>query len=125
MTAEVKGAKTACIDAKHMAKHAVWGGERGDGVIHITKQMDHRNQDLVGENYVCNDAGELALTDEDKMNAWVEHYARLLNVEFEWPSNELPEVPPTAGPLSVCLQPWSIKNSAKWNAARLLAHLAS
>ena len=31
------------------------------------------------------------------MKAWVECYARLLNVEFEWPSNELHEVPPTAG----------------------------
>ena len=31
------------------------------------------------------------------MKAWVEHYSRLLNVEFEWPS-ELPEVPPFEGP---------------------------
>ena len=33
--------------------------------------MDHTNQDIVGENCVRSDAGELALTDEDKMNAWV------------------------------------------------------
>ena len=46
---------------------------------------------------VCYDVGELALTDEDKMRAWVEHYVRLLNVEFECPSDELPEVSPTAG----------------------------
>ena len=32
-----------------------------------------------------NDAGELSLSEEEKMKAWVEHYARLLNVEFEWP----------------------------------------
>ena len=32
------------------------------------------------------------------MNAWVEHYSRLLNVEFEWPSDLLPEVPPVEGP---------------------------
>ena len=32
------------------------------------------------------------------MKAWVEHYARLLNVEFEWPSDSLPEVAPVAGP---------------------------
>ena len=60
--------------------------------------MDCRNQDIVGENCVRYDAGDLALTDENKMKAWVEHYTRLLNVEFEWPSNELPGVPPTAGP---------------------------
>ena len=38
--------------------------------------MAHRNQDIVGENCVRNAAGKLALTDEDKMKAWVEHYAR-------------------------------------------------
>ena len=56
------------------------------------------NRDIVGENCVRNDAGEVALSDDDKMKAWVEHYARLLNIEFEWPSHELPEVPPIAGP---------------------------
>ena len=28
----------------------------------------------------------------------MKHYAKLLNIEFEYPSNELPEIPPTAGP---------------------------
>ena len=32
------------------------------------------------------------------MKAWVEHYAWLLNVEFEWLSDSLPEVAPVAGP---------------------------
>ena len=58
--------------------------------------MYRKNQDIVGENCVCNDAGEHVITDEDKMKGWVEYYARLLTVEFQWPSNELPEVPPTA-----------------------------
>ena len=56
--------------------------EASDDVFHIAKQMDRRNQDIVGENCACNDAGELALIDKDKMKAWVEHYARLLNFEF-------------------------------------------
>jgi len=60
--------------------------------------MDRTNQDVVGEKCVRNDAGELSLGDEDKMKAWVEHYARLLNVEFEWPSDSLREVAPVAGP---------------------------
>jgi len=60
--------------------------------------MDRTNQDVVGDKCVRNDAGELSLSDEDKMKAWVEHYARLLNVEFEWPSDSLPEVAPVAGP---------------------------
>ena len=111
MTAEAKGAKTACTDARHVTKHTVWLAKsevekeefatvspNGDGVFHIVEQMDHRNQDIVGENCLCSDAGELELTAEDKSKAWIERYARLLNIEFEWPSNKLPEVPPMAGP---------------------------
>ena len=47
--------------------------------------MERENQDIVSENCVFNDAGELALTDDQKMSAWVEHYSTLLNIEFEWP----------------------------------------
>ena len=44
--------------------------------------------------------GELpvSLSDEEKMKAWAEHYARLLHVEFEWPSDLLPEAAPLEGP---------------------------
>ena len=111
MAAEAKRAQTAYIDVKHVAKHAGWLAKSeaekgefatlspdGDSVFRITKQMDQRNQDIVDENCARNDAGELALTEEDTMKAWVEQYARMLNVEFVWPSIELPEVPPTAGP---------------------------
>ena len=43
--------------------------------------LDRSNQDVLSEKSVKNDAGELSLS-EEKMKAWVEHYARLLNVEF-------------------------------------------
>ena len=33
-----------------------------------------------------------------KMKSWVEYYSRLLNVEFEWPSDTLDNVAPTSGP---------------------------
>ena len=59
--------------------------------------MEREKQDIVSENCVFNDAGELALTDEQKMSAWVEHYSTLLNIEFEWPVDLLPVVPPIAG----------------------------
>ena len=32
------------------------------------------------------------------MEAWVQHHREILNVEFPWPKNLLPEVPPVAGP---------------------------
>ena len=40
---------------------------------------------------------KLALTDADKKKAWVEHYSKLLNIEFDWPRDSLPEVSPTEG----------------------------
>ena len=52
----------------------------------------------MGEKCVRNDAGELSLSDDNKMKALNEPYSRLLNVEFEWPSDLLPEVPPVEGP---------------------------
>ena len=50
----------------------------------------------MGETCVRNDASKFSLSDIDKMKAWVEHYSRLLNVEFEWPS-DLPEATPVEG----------------------------
>ena len=71
---------TTYKNAKRVAKHPFWleksEAEKdefaivspdGDGVFHITKQLDCTNQDVVGENCVRN--GELAVTDDDKMKA--------------------------------------------------------
>ena len=68
------------------------------GIFKLAKQMDKTNQDVVGEKCVRYDAGELSISDVEKMNACIEHYARLLNVEFEWESDLLPEVTPVEGP---------------------------
>lgn len=104
-------AKSAYVEAKRLAKHTVWCAKsesesmefasvspNGDGIYRIAKQMDRTNQDVVGENCIRNDVGEMALSDSDKLKAWVEYYSQLLNVEFEWPSNELPESTPVEGP---------------------------
>ena len=81
MTAEVKGAKTAYIDTKHVAKRAVRLAKSeaekdvfatifsdGDGVFHIAKQMDRTNQDVISDNCVYNDVGQLALTPAHSMH---------------------------------------------------------
>ena len=83
MTADTKETKPTYIDAKSVAKHTVWLAKSkaekkesatvspdGDGVFLIAKQMDCTNQDIVGANCACYDAGKLALTDGDKMKAW-------------------------------------------------------
>ena len=58
--------------------------------------MDRSNQDVVGDKCIRNNAGELSLSDGKKLEAWVEHYSRLLNVEFDLPSETLNEVPAVA-----------------------------
>ena len=81
MTAEAKGAKTAYINTKHVAKHAVLLAKSqtdkevfstifpdGDDVFHIAKKMDSTNQGVVSENCVHNDAGQLVLTPAHSMH---------------------------------------------------------
>ena len=107
---EISKAKEDYLIAKRHAKHVVWQAKvqaseeafkptdtQGSNIFRIAKQMERENQDIVSENCVFNDAGDLCLTDEQKMSAWVEHYSKLLNIEFEWPTHLLPEVPPVAG----------------------------
>ena len=97
--------------AKRTAKREVWVAKSAaeketfaqvttncNEVFKIAKQMRRLNQDVVGEKCVRNDAGELSLGDDQKLNAWVEHYNRLLNVEFDWPMDSLPDLPPVQGP---------------------------
>ena len=42
------------------------------------------NRDVIGENCVKNDKGNLAVTDHKKLLAWQEHYERMLKEEFDW-----------------------------------------
>ena len=110
-TREAEDAKAAYNEAKRLAKHVGWQAKsvaereifsniapNDTGIFKLAKPMDKTNQDVVGEKCVRNDAGELSLSDEEKMKAWVEHLARLLNVEFEWESDLLPEVAHVEGP---------------------------
>ena len=36
-----------------------------------------------------NDAGEMSMSEDSKQKAWLEHYQRLLNVEFDWDPDHL------------------------------------
>ena len=47
---------------------------------------------------VKNDAGELSMSDDSKQKAWLEHYQRLLNAEFDWDPNHLSDESPVEGP---------------------------
>ena len=45
-----------------------------------------------------NDAGEMSMSDDSKQKAWLEHYQRLLNAEFDWDPNHLSGESPVEGP---------------------------
>ena len=47
---------------------------------------------------VKNDAGEMSMSDDSKQKAWLEHYQRLLNAEFDWDPNHLSDESPVEGP---------------------------
>ena len=66
-------------------------------IYRIVKQTDRSNQDVVGEKCVLNDT-ELSLSDDEKIKDWIEHYSRLLNIEFDCPSDDLVDVQPIVVP---------------------------
>ena len=51
--------------------------------------IEDTNKDVTREKFVCDDKGNLTISDEAKLHAWKEHYQKLLNVEFPWDKNFL------------------------------------
>ena len=67
-------------------------------VYPLANQFRRENTDGVGDKPVKNDAGEKSMSEESKQKAWLEHYQRLLNVEFDWDPDHLSYQPPVEGP---------------------------
>ena len=66
-------------------------------VYRLANQFRRENTDVVGDKPVKNDAGEMSMS-EDSKQAWLEHYQRLLNVEFDWDPDHLSYQSPVEGP---------------------------
>ena len=64
----------------------------------LANQFRKENADVVGDKPVKNDAGEMSMSDDSKQKAWLEHYQRLLNAEFDWDPNHLSDESPVEGP---------------------------
>ena len=75
--------------ARHEADKVVYEGidHKSSDIFRLSNQMRKENIDVVGDTPVKNDAGE-------KQNTWLEHYERLLNVEFDWDPDQLVNEPP-------------------------------
>ena len=67
-------------------------------VFHLANQFRRGNADVVGDKPVKNDAGEMSMSEDSKQKAWLEHYQKLLNVEFDWDPDHLSYQPPVEGP---------------------------
>ena len=67
-------------------------------VYRLANQFRRENTDVVGDKPVKNDAGEMPMSEDSKQKAWLEHYQRLLNVEFDWDPDHLSYQPPVEDP---------------------------
>ena len=86
--------------ARHEAEKVVYDGidHKSSDIFRLANQMRKENVDSVGDKPVKDDAGEMSMSEEAKQNAWVEHYERLLNIEFDWDPDHLSNEPPLEGP---------------------------
>ena len=106
-----KGTRASYDGAKRIARHAVHHARKeADKKVYentdpktsevylLANQFRRENADVVVDKPVKNDAGEMSMSRHSKQKAWLEHYQRLLNVEFDWDSHHLSDEPPVEGP---------------------------
>ena len=107
-----KGTRASYHAAKRIARRAVHHARqeadkevyknidpKSSELYHLANQFRKENVDVVGDKPVKNDAGEMSMSDDSKQKAWLEHYQRLLNAEFDWDPNHLSDESPVEGPL--------------------------
>ena len=95
--------------AKRIARHAVHHAHqeanknfyenidpKSSEVYRLANQFRRENADVVGDKPVKNDAVEMSMSKDSKQKAWLEHYQRILNVD--WDPEHLSDEPPVEGP---------------------------
>ena len=91
-----KSTRASYDAAKRNARHAVHDARQE--ADKNANQFRRENADVVCDKPVKNDAGEMSMNEDAKQKAWLEHYQRLLNVEFDWDPDHLSYQPPVEGP---------------------------
>ena len=71
---------------------------RSSEVYRLANQFRRENTDVVGDKPVKNNTGKISMSEDSKQKAWLEHYQRLLNVEFDWDPDHLSCQLPVEGP---------------------------
>ena len=106
-----KGTRASYDAAKCNARHAVHHvsqeadkkvfeniDPKSSEVYCLANQFRREKADVIGDKPVKNDAGEMSMSEDSKQKAWLEHYQRLLNVEFDWDPDHLSYQPPVEDP---------------------------
>ena len=105
-----KGTRASYNAAKCIARHAVHHAyqeadkvyenidPKSSEVYCLANQFRRENADVVDDNPLKKDAGEMSMSEDSKQKAWLEHYQSLLNVEFDWDPDHLSDEPPVEGP---------------------------
>ena len=106
-----KGTRASYDAAKRNARHAVHHARQEadkkvyknidpkySEIYRLANQFRRENTDVVGDKPVKNDGGEMSMSEDSKQKAWLEHYQRLLNVEFDWDPDHLSYQSPVEGP---------------------------
>ena len=106
-----KGTRASYNAVKQNARHAVPHARqeadkkvyenidpKSSEVYRLANQFRRENTDVVGDKPVKNDAEEMSMSEDSKQKAWLEHYQRLLNAEFDWDLDHLSFQPPVEGP---------------------------
>ena len=105
-----KGTRASYNAAKCIARHAVHHAyqeadkvyenidPRSSEVYCLANQFKRENADVVDDNPLKKDAGEMSMNGDSKQKAWLEYYQSLLNVEFDWDPDHLSDEPPVEGP---------------------------
>ena len=84
--------------AKKLTRRSTRILTKSSELYRLANQFRKENADVVGDKLVKNDAGEVSMSDDSKQKAWLEHYQRLLNAEFDWDPNHLSDESSEEGP---------------------------
>ena len=95
-------AKSTVYFAKKSANDRKFGDlnstEQRNLIFKMARKMKEDNKDIIGEKCVKDQEGNMAFDDSSKAKAWETHYFNLLNVEFPWNKDDLPNEPVVQGP---------------------------
>ena len=112
--------------AEHRAKEAIYMAKSrsedaireeclrdGNYAFRLARQMSGESRVVTGEPSILNDAGDLATTTVGKLEAWREHYNRLMNEEFNWDRDGLEDVKVKLGPPVWIEREWVVRALSK------------